>query len=121
MKRVLVVDDEPNSCIPLGTFLKEQGYDVELAFDGEQAMDIGRSFAPSVLLCDWLLKGRHDGIAVARELWTTNPHLTIIFMTGFSEEDLRMRIGELPVRAVLSKPLSLLSVLNAVEEGFEGH
>lgn len=121
MKRVLVVDDEPNSCVPLGTFLREQGYEVELAFDGDRALEVGQAFAPQVLLCDWLLRGNHDGISVARELSAMYPGLVIIFMTGFFEVDLRKRLGSLPVHAVLSKPLSLLSVLSAVEGGFGGH
>ena len=52
MRRVLVVDDEENLRVVLRTFLKRSGYEVEVADNGEVALEMVESFGPDFILTD---------------------------------------------------------------------
>ncbi|HEV8245417.1 MAG TPA: response regulator, partial [Polyangiaceae bacterium] len=52
MRRVLVVDDEENLRLVLRTLLKRNGYEVESAASGEEALTLVDSFGPDFILTD---------------------------------------------------------------------
>jgi two-component system KDP operon response regulator KdpE len=74
MSRVLVVDDEPQILRALGINLRTRGYDVDLAPDGERALDIAARNHPDVVVLDLGLPGI-DGVDVIRGLrgWSQVP------------------------------------------------
>jgi two-component system, OmpR family, KDP operon response regulator KdpE len=74
MSRVLVVDDEPQILRALGINLRTRGYDVDLASDGERALDIAARNHPDVVVLDLGLPGI-DGVDVIRGLrgWSQVP------------------------------------------------
>ena len=51
-KKVLVVEDEPDSRIILSTILKHVGYDVAEAADGIEAVDTAKAYNPDLILLD---------------------------------------------------------------------
>jgi two-component system, OmpR family, KDP operon response regulator KdpE len=74
MTRVLVVDDEPQILRALGINLRARGYDVDLAPDGERALDAAARHHPDVVVLDLGLPGI-DGVDVIRGLrgWSQVP------------------------------------------------
>ena len=74
MSRVLVVDDEPQILRALGINLRARGYDVDLAPDGERALDMAARHHPDVVVLDLGLPGI-DGVDVIRGLrgWSQVP------------------------------------------------
>jgi two-component system KDP operon response regulator KdpE len=72
--RVLVVDDEPQILRALGINLRARGYEVDLAPDGERALDLAARHHPDVVVLDLGLPGI-DGVEVIRGLrgWSTTP------------------------------------------------
>jgi two-component system, OmpR family, KDP operon response regulator KdpE len=74
MSRVLVVDDEPQILRALGINLRARGYDVDLAPDGERALDVAARNHPDVVVLDLGLPGI-DGVDVIRGLrgWSQVP------------------------------------------------
>ena len=74
MTRVLVVDDEPQILRALAINLRARGYDVDLASDGEQALQLAGRHHPDVVVLDLGLPGI-DGVDVIRGLrgWTSIP------------------------------------------------
>jgi two-component system KDP operon response regulator KdpE len=74
VSRVLVVDDEPQIRRALGINLRARGYDVDLAPDGEQALDAAAHHHPDVVVLDLGLPGI-DGVEVIRGLrgWSQVP------------------------------------------------
>jgi two-component system, OmpR family, KDP operon response regulator KdpE len=74
MSRVLVVDDEPQILRALGINLRARGYDVDLAADGERALDVAARNHPNVVVLDLGLPGI-DGVDVIRGLrgWSQVP------------------------------------------------
>ena len=74
MSRVLVVDDEPQIRRALGINLRARGYEVDLAPDGERALDVAARHHPDVVVLDLGLPGI-DGVDVIRGLrgWSQVP------------------------------------------------
>jgi two-component system KDP operon response regulator KdpE len=74
MSRVLVVDDEPQILRALGINLRARGYDVDLAPDGEHALDLAARHHPDVVVLDLGLPGM-GGVDVIRGLrgWSSVP------------------------------------------------
>ncbi len=74
MSRVLVVDDEPQIRRALSINLRARGYDVEVAEDGERALEVAARKHPDVVVLDLGLPGI-DGVEVIRGLrgWTQVP------------------------------------------------
>jgi CheY-like chemotaxis protein len=62
---VLVVDDEPNIALSLEYLMKEQGFEVRVARDGEAALEALRERLPDVMLLDVMLPKR-DGYEVCQ-------------------------------------------------------
>jgi CheY-like chemotaxis protein len=111
-QKVLVVEDDADARDALVLLLESQGYELETAGDGTDAIAKARSFRPDVLICDWLLPGI-DGIAVARSIQSVSP-TPVIFVTAHSVPDLRNHTKDLPVRAYLAKPIDVARLRNAL-------
>jgi CheY-like chemotaxis protein len=79
--RVLVVDDHADSRDMLFTILKTEGYDVALAGDGDQGLELYRSHPADVVLLDMVMP-RKDGLATIRDLHVEFPDVTILAMSG---------------------------------------
>jgi CheY-like chemotaxis protein len=65
--RILIADDDPNLLDAYVLFFNAQGYDVQTAGDGVEALDAYRASRPSVVVLD-IQMPRMDGRAVAREI-----------------------------------------------------
>jgi two-component system response regulator MprA len=79
--RVLVVDDEPQLRRALERALKLEGYDVELAADGDQALGSIASGPTDAIVLDVLMPKR-DGLEVARELRARGDRTPILMLTA---------------------------------------
>ena len=66
-KRVLIIDDNADSATSLAWLLNQQGYVVEMAFDGEEGLKAAQAFKPDILLLDIGLP-KINGYDLARQL-----------------------------------------------------
>ncbi len=83
MSRILVVDDEPEICRTLGINLRIRGYDVDLAADGESALDMAARHHPDAVVLDLGLPGI-DGVDVIAGLrgWSRVPIVVLSARDG---------------------------------------
>ena len=79
--RILLVEDEPQAAAMLAMGLREQGYTVDLAADGEEALASARAVRYDVLILDIILPGR-DGFSVCRELRRSGHDSPILMLTA---------------------------------------
>lgn len=110
---ILVVEDEDMVRAVAERALTRQGYSVVTAEDGEIALEIiaeRQDF--DLILSDVVMPGM-DGPAMARELRETLPHIPILFMSGYAEEQLRKSINIEQVH-FLPKPFSVQQLADAV-------
>src|SRR4029077_16542426 len=79
--RVLVAEDKPRMAHYLQRVLQREGYSVELAFDGEQALSMGLGGGIDLLVLDVMLP-RRDGFEVMRNLRAAKQMLPTIMVTA---------------------------------------
>ncbi len=88
MKKILVCEDEQNIREFVVINLKRAGYDVTEASSGDEGLEIyekqGRDF--DLVVLDLMMPGRHDGLAVCKELRKKSNSLGIIMLTARTQE-----------------------------------
>jgi CheY-like chemotaxis protein len=111
MRRIAIIDDDPDILYLLKEVFEENGYEVGTWLDPLQGAGVQIvGFRPDVLLADVRMPG--DGFALADELLRAS-HPPIVFMTGFHTPiDLE---GHGAV-AVIHKPFELTELLQVVDE-----
>jgi DNA-binding response OmpR family regulator len=120
-RSVLVVDDEPKIVEVVGDYLRNAGFSVTTAADGDSAVAAARARPPDLVVLDLGLPGL-DGLDVARELRRTSP-VPIIMLTARGEETDRVLGLELGADDYLVKPFSpreLLARVRAVLRRTDG-
>ena len=116
MPRILVIEDDQNSREAMATYLISRGFEVQAAADGTEAMTIGRAFSPDLIISDWMLDGNYNGVDVVQILYRQNPNFAVIFISAFPLDQLDAQSRELPVKGLLSKPISLAKLNQLVEQ-----
>lgn len=81
MLRVLIVEDEPKIAAFIKQGLEEEGYAVDVAQDGESALDYAESAQYDLLILDIMLP-KKDGISVCQELRKRGIKTPILMLTA---------------------------------------
>jgi DNA-binding NtrC family response regulator len=119
MAHILVVDDEPDIRHLLQEILKDEGYDVEVAENGETARQAYRQQQPNLILLDiWMPDV--DGITLLKE-WAKDGSLPIpvIMMSGHGTVETAVEATRLGAFDFIEKPLSLAKLLLTVEQALD--
>ena len=103
--RILVVEDEPDIALGLQQDLLLEGYDVEIAADGETALARAERGAFDLILLDVMLP-RKDGFSVCRELRRSGLQVPIILLTARGQEAEKVLGLELGADDYVTKPFS---------------
>lgn len=112
--RILLVDDEAVVRRVTATALRRFGYSVVDAASGEEGMRLAREHAGEIdLLLTDMIMSDVSGFDVATEFRVHNPGRPVIFTSGYSDEDTRLRI-EREGGAFLIKPYDVESLASAV-------
>jgi len=104
--RILVVDDEPNILDVLTMALRFQGFEVETAATGEQALAAAASFKPQLMVLDIMLPDM-EGFEVARRLGAQRAHVPIVFLTARDATEDKIRGLSIGGDDYVTKPFSL--------------
>jgi len=108
---VLVVDDEPAVRESLRRALELEGYTVELAEDGETALEkLAGAAEPDAVILDILMPGI-DGLEVCRRIRASGNHVPVLMLTARTEVDSRVAGLDAGADDYLSKPFALAELL----------
>jgi two-component system response regulator MprA len=111
LMKILVVDDEPAVRESLRRALELEGYEVDLAVDGEDAlMRFGHTADPDAVILDILMPGM-DGLEVCRRLRTDAHHVPVLMLTARAEVDSRVAGLDAGADDYLPKPFALAELL----------
>jgi DNA-binding response OmpR family regulator len=83
--KILVADDDPITRESLDACLKSEGFEVVLAQNGAEALEMWRKHRPELLCLD-IMMPQTSGYEVCREVRQTDPDLPILFLSAKSEE-----------------------------------
>jgi two-component system response regulator MprA len=102
--RVLIVEDDARTARTLSQMLEEDGYNVELSFDGASAIArLGRDPAPDALVVDYRLP-HVDGMVVARYARSRYPRIPVFVVSSYMEVVAQTPPLD-PPAVMLTKPL----------------
>jgi two-component system OmpR family response regulator len=104
--RILVVDDEPNIVDVVSMALRFQGFSVESAGTGAEAIAAVASFRPDLIVLDVMLPDM-EGFDVAQRLGAQRARVPIIFLTARDATDDKIRGLTLGGDDYVTKPFSL--------------
>jgi PAS domain S-box-containing protein len=104
-KRVLVVDDGKSAADILALFFRLEGMEVEVAYDGQEALDLADEFEPDIVVMD-LGMPRVDGFEAARRMRKDRPSVVLIALSGWGRDEDKQRSSEAGFNEHLIKPVS---------------
>ncbi len=114
-KRVLIADDEPNIVMSLEFLMERNGYEVQIARNGEEALAAVGTFNPDLILLDVMMPLR-SGFEVCQKI-RENPTwqaIKIIMLTAKGREIEIAKGMALGANAYITKPFSTKELLEQV-------
>jgi DNA-binding response OmpR family regulator len=82
-KRILIVDDDRPIRLLYEEELEDEGYEVRVASNGEEALAVLDGFNPDVVTLDVKMRGGIDGIETLRTIKARRPSLPVILCTAY--------------------------------------
>jgi two-component system phosphate regulon response regulator PhoB len=116
--RLLLVEDDPALAELLEFRFRNEGYQVQVTPDGDEALLLAAEEAPDLVVLDWMIEGT-SGIEVCRRLRKSKAtaHVPILMLTARGAEDDKVRGLDTGADDFLTKPFSpreLLARVNAI-------
>jgi putative nucleotidyltransferase with HDIG domain len=116
--RILVVDDEPQIRVMLGSTLQKYGYEVQLAESGTQAMAALGLNAFDLVLTDIVMQGV-NGIALLERIHEQYPSLPVVMVTAIHDISVAIDSMRRGAYDYLLKPFELEHLLQTVRRALE--
>ena len=111
--RILLVEDEDMVRAVAERALTRAGFEVTVAGDGDEGLEIARSGAEFDLIVSDVVMPAMDGPSMAREVRKLWPAMPILFMSGYAEEQLRNEL-DLDNVEFLAKPFTVQQICDKV-------
>ncbi len=112
--RIFVVDDHKDIADGLADVLRMKGHEVEVAYNGQQAIRIFREKEFDISFMDVMMPGM-NGVESFMEIRKIRPAAKVIMMTGYSVEQLLDQAVQEGACGILHKPINIDDVLEAME------
>lgn len=117
MKKILIVDDEPNIVMSLEYIFKKENFEVFVARDGAEAIEIVENSIPDIILLD-IMMPNVDGYQVLNYLKESEilRKIKVIFLSAknkSSDIELGLQLG---ADKYISKPFSVKKIVKEVKE-----
>ena len=105
MRRMLIVEDEPDISSCLQDYFSSRGFSVSIAFSGEQALDclIHACSEPEVVLLDVILPGI-SGLEVLKRVKDLYPEARVIMVSGLTDPEVREEARSYGASDYVAKP-----------------
>ncbi|MFC1569508.1 response regulator [bacterium] len=83
--KIMVVDDVDTIARVYARFLERMGYEVRIAFNGQEALELWESYQPELIISD-IRMPKMNGFELANAIRKKKPDQKIILMTGYADE-----------------------------------
>jgi len=110
---ILIVDDDLDFLDLISTLLRCEGYDVETAKSGQEALEKSREKIYSLVLINIKLPDL-EGIEVLKRIEKTDPKMRKVIVTGYQTLENAVQALNLGANAYLVKPLKAQEILDTV-------
>ncbi len=113
LPRILIVEDNPDLAFGLRTGLEIEGYEVQVADDGETGLSQARGWKPDLVMLDLMLPGM-DGYRVLKSLREGGADMPVLILTARGEEADKVLGFRLGADDYVTKPCGVLELLARV-------
>ena len=117
MKKILIVDDEPNIVMALEYTFKKNNFEVFIARDGQEALDILKNQLPDIIILDVMMP-MVDGFATLEQIKKDERlrHCKVIFLSAKNKEKDIEKGLSLGANLYVTKPFSIKKLVEQVQE-----
>lgn len=115
MERILIIDDELETCELLKYILEEEGYSVSFAVSGQEAINLIKHRAPDLIICDVIMEGL-NGIKLLSEIKSVKPEIPVIMISAYGTQDKVVEALELGARDFVAKPFKPKNIIETVSK-----
>lgn len=119
IKRILIVDDEENTRIGLSKLLSQEGFEVESAANGDDALNLLNHHKVNLVISDINMPGM-NGLAFLRELSRKFPSTNVIMITAYGGVESYLEAMNLGAYEYLHKPVRLEELRSVMKKIFNG-
>jgi two-component system, OmpR family, response regulator len=109
-RRILVVDDEPSLVDAVATALRYEGFEVDEAHTGRDAIDVVVQREPDLIVLDWMLPDI-EGIEVGRRLRSRGYKTAVLFLTAKDATENKVEALRAGGDDYVTKPFSLAELV----------
>lgn len=118
-KRILVVDDEENTRLGLSKLLSQEGFVVDIAANGTEALDLLRRQRVNLVISDINMPDM-NGLAFLREISRRFPSTNVIMITAYGGVESYLEAMNLGALEYLHKPVRLDELRSVMKKVFNG-
>lgn len=117
MNKILVVDDDPYILMSLEFLMKKEGFDVRVARNGTEALEIINRDLPSLVLLDIMMPDV-DGYAICSQVKKSDKlkQIKIVFLSAKSKESDIQKGYDMGASLYVTKPFSTRDLMKKVKE-----
>ena len=117
MKKILIVDDEPNIVMSLEYTFKKNNFEIFIARDGQEALDLLKDQIPDVIILDVMMP-MVDGYATLEQIKKNGrlKNTKVIFLSAKNKESDIEKGLALGANLYMTKPFSIKKLLEQVNE-----
>jgi len=112
--KVLFIDDDEGIRKVISIALKDAGYNMLTAADGQKGIELCQKHSPHIIITDIRMPGM-DGIEVLKSIKKTDPDKEVIVTTGFGEIDYAVQALQLDASDFITKPINDSALQVALE------
>ncbi len=120
MKRILVIDDDRDTCLLLNRFLTRKGFQVIEMYSGKRALNWLESELPDLIMCDFRLEDM-EATHLLSCIKTKNPDMPVIVITGYGEIRTAVRVMKMGAIDYIIKPLLPDEIIFTIEQALGQH
>lgn len=114
MAKLLIVDDQLGIRRLLYEAFNEEGYEVELAGSGLEAIEKFTAAAPDLILMDMKMPGM-NGIETLQEVRKLNDSVAVIMMTAYGELEIIAEAVKFGIKEYVTKPFDIIELRELVK------
>ena len=116
MNRVAIVDDEPDFVKIFKELLGMRGVKVVgTAYNGKDAIELYKQQKPDIIFLDVKMP-YYDGYYATKEIFSIDKDAKIVLLTGSPTAEITAMIENLPISAVICKPIDIERVVFLIEK-----
>ncbi len=118
MNRILIIDDDVDTCQLLSRFLTKKGFEVESAYTGTRGIQALQASKYDIILCDFRL-GDYDGRDILVKVKEMRPECQVIMITGYSDVKLAVEVMKMGAFNYITKPLLPDEILLCIHDALQ--